>query len=103
MCLCNPFVRSIYCENCIKFSRNSDNLDLSKVKEGSIIKYIGLNIFKFESETYTVYKNKDTYPNIEDCPVEEREQLVIIEILNNNPIFINVNTLNLKEWKLIDG
>ena len=118
MCYCNPSIKTPLCHNCPKALREKfyaniavqqikqeqrSELDISKVKSGSVIKYIGNNIFKYESETYTVIENRETYSNEEDCPIGTHDELIIIEITSNDtPLYLPVSKLDANEWELID-
>ncbi|MNS80584.1 hypothetical protein D3C72_1142690 [compost metagenome] len=77
-----------------------NGLDLSNVKVGSVIKYIGDSIAYGGS--YTVYAAESTYINQSDCPEDDRGKLMIIEFMNDDtPMFFRVDRLQLKEWKLL--
>lgn len=76
------------------------SLDISTVKEKMSIEYIGTSMAF--GGIYQVYSAESTYLNPSDCPEEDRGQLVIIELMNDDtPMFFNLHLLNPSEWKLV--
>lgn len=79
----------------------NDQLDITKVKAGMQIKYIGDSLAY--GGNYLVHTVESTYRNLDDCPEEDRGKLLIIEFMNDDiPMFIKLERLDLKEWILVD-
>ena len=75
-------------------------LELEKVKAGSEIEYIG-DSFAYSGK-YTVIKAESTYENPNDCPVEKKGELMIVEFMNNDtPMFISIKDLKQNEWRIV--
>lgn len=77
-------------------------LILEEVKEHSIIEYIG-DSFAYGG-THRVVSAASTYKNSDDCPASEKGKLMIIEFQNNDtPMFIPLEALDNKDWKLVSN
>jgi hypothetical protein len=76
--------------------------DVSKVKAGAKLKYIGKNFIAYAGE-YTTYAAESTYKNPDSCPENEKGKLVIIEFMNNGtPMFFTIDNLRQEEWELVE-
>lgn len=76
-------------------------LNVSEVKDGSVIEYIGDSLVY--GGTYQVVTAESTYKNPADCPDAEKGKLMVIEFMNDGtPMFFIVDQLNFEEWKIVD-
>lgn len=77
-----------------------DRLNVSDVKEGMRIEYIGKS-WAFGGD-YKVVTAESTYRDPADCPDDDKGKLMIIEFMNNGtPMFFRVDRLNTAEWQLV--
>lgn len=75
-------------------------MDISKVKAGDKIEYIG-DSWAYEGE-YSVITAESTYHNPDDIPDDEKGKLMIVHLTNSDlALFITLDELNHNEWKLI--
>jgi hypothetical protein len=73
-------------------------LDLTKVKEGGRIEYIG-DSWAYGG-SYSVVSAESTYKNPDDCPDNEKGKMMIIEFMNDDtPMFFTLDRLELEEWR----
>ncbi len=76
-------------------------LNLSEVKEGSKIEYMGDTLAY--GGTYQVVTAESTYKNPADCPESEKGKGMIVEFMNDGtPMFFRVDQLDLKEWRIVE-
>jgi hypothetical protein len=77
-------------------------LNVSDVKEGMKIEYIGDSI-AFGGK-YHVHLAETTYVRSEDCPEHEKGRLLIVEFMNDEtPMFFFIDEdINPKDWVIVD-
>jgi hypothetical protein len=76
-------------------------LDISKVREGNKIEYLGESLAY--GGNYIVVSAESTYTIPNNCPEEYKGKMMIIELMNDGtPLFIPIERLNAEEWKLTE-
>lgn len=75
-------------------------LNIDEIKAGDTIEYIGNNWIAFGG-TYKTYTLESSYTNKEDCPIEQRDDLIIYVESGDYFLFYPIKHLKADEWRKI--